>query len=98
MHSLKEVLVDIKVEVIDKTSYQKSQELKPNITEAVKTDLLFKLREAVESKRPKACAPVIHEINSYALNKSDEVAFKQIQMLVEQYQFKEATVMLSAMN
>jgi len=58
--------------------------------------LFLKLKNAVTSRRPKTCEPIISEIEKYVLEDEDEVVFEKVKRLVQKYQFNEAMEILNA--
>ena len=64
--------------------------LKEDISPNLKDELFDKLRDAIKTKRPKNCEPVLDEINKYKLSKEDTLLFENIKKLIIKYKFKEA--------
>ncbi|MBD3793202.1 MAG: response regulator [Campylobacterales bacterium] len=52
--------------------------------------LFLKLRQAIESRRPKRCQEVIEEIEVYPLVEEDYRRFIQLEKLIKSYRFNEA--------
>ncbi|MFA7354649.1 MAG: ABC transporter substrate-binding protein [Sulfurimonadaceae bacterium] len=64
--------------------------------ERQKRDALFdELYNAVASRRPKLCEPIIHEIEKYALEEKDKKLFERAKKLIEKYKFNEAKEILN---
>ncbi|MDQ1244994.1 MAG: hypothetical protein QG565_1335 [Campylobacterota bacterium] len=64
--------------------------------ESQKRDALFdELYNAVASRRPKLCEPIINTIEEYALNAKDKELFEKAKKLIEKYKFNEAKEMLN---
>jgi K+-sensing histidine kinase KdpD len=57
--------------------------------------LILKLKDAVNSRRPNRCQPIIEEIELYALNSSQQELFEKIKKLIRQYKFNEAMELLN---
>lgn len=58
--------------------------------------LFLKLKNAVTSRRPKTCEPIISEIEKYVLEDEDDIVFEKVKRLVQKYQFNEAMEILNA--
>ena len=63
---------------------------KKDITKASKEELFNSLYEAISTKRPKTCEPIIKEIEKYILSSEDKKLFQNVKKLIEKYKFKEA--------
>ncbi|MEA3352911.1 MAG: ATP-binding protein [Campylobacterota bacterium] len=61
-------------------------------------ELFSKLKEAVESKRPKRINEVIEELQNYDLNEKGKILFNHINSLVKRYKFNEANKILEENN
>jgi signal transduction histidine kinase/DNA-binding response OmpR family regulator len=62
-------------------------------------DVLFtRLQEAVASKKPKKCQPIIEEMTAYQLSDQDQTLFHEIKKLVTRYRFKEALQLLENLH
>ena len=53
-------------------------------------ELIEKLKEAVASRRPQLCKPIIDEIEECHLNEADEILFNSVKELINRYKFNEA--------
>jgi len=82
------VMNELKINLEVKKSEEK--ELKENISLEIKNDLFNKLEQAINTKRPKNCEPILKEIEKYSLQKEDKIFFKEIKKLIIKYKFKEA--------
>ena len=58
-------------------------------------ELLYKLKEVLQTKRPKQYLPVIQEIKEYVFIPQDKEKINRIVILVERYKFKEALEILN---
>ncbi len=58
-------------------------------------ELLYKLKEVLETKRPKQYLPVIQEIKEYVFAPQDKEKINRLVILVEKYKFKEALEILN---
>ncbi len=94
---LNEVIVEIG-KTVSTTDLTTIETEKPRISARVKEDLFAQLHEAAKSKRPKQCSPIIEEIEQYSLNRGEQTAFMQVKTLIGQYQFKEAIILLTALE
>jgi CheY-like chemotaxis protein len=63
---------------------------KEPISDDEKNQLFAQLEEAILSKQPKKCQPVLDNLEKYTLEKEDEELFQQIKALIKKYKFKEA--------
>ena len=60
------------------------------VLDTIQRDILFtQLKEAVQTKKPKKCEPIIEEIDKYQLNEEDKIFFIQVKTLLGKYKFKE---------
>ncbi|MBW6488927.1 ABC transporter substrate-binding protein [Sulfurimonas sp.] len=65
--------------------------------ESQKRDALFdELYNAVASRRPKLCEPIVNEIEKYALKERDKELFDIAKKLIIKYKFNEAKEILNA--
>lgn len=67
---------------------------KEPISPSVKNGLFHTLKEAVATKRPKKCEPIVEEIELYSLPKEDANLFEEVKRLIKKYRFKEAEELL----
>lgn len=73
---------------------QEKQAAKAAITPSEKNGLFHTLKEAVATKRPKECEPIVEEIESYSLPAEDAKLFEAVKGLIKKYRFKEAEELL----
>lgn len=60
-------------------------------------DALFgELYNAIASRRPKICDPIIDKIEKFALNEKDKALFESVKKLIQKYKFNEAKEILNA--
>ena len=59
-----------------------------------KDDLYNQLQEAIDSRRPHRCKPIIEEIELYTLDFTEQELFEKIKKLISQYKFNEAMELL----
>jgi CheY-like chemotaxis protein len=64
------------------------------ITPEKKDELFSKLKDAVKTKRPKNCTPILEEIEQYDLEDKDQDIFNNISNLIHKFKFKEALELL----
>jgi len=83
---LNRILDELKVVNIDNIV---KKEKKEQITDSLRDELFLRLKDAVITKRPKNCKPVIEEIDKYKLLSEDEELFNKIKILIKKYKFKE---------
>ena len=79
----------------DEISTMKSDLNEDVIDKDKEQELLHKLKEALQTKRPKHYLPVIQEIKEYAFAPQDKENINRIVILVEKYKFKEALEILN---
>ena len=74
-------------------------DLKANILKSnskiLNDNMLMALKEAVSSRRPQLCKPIIEEIWQCSLSNDEELFFKKLQELINKYKFKEAKDLLN---
>lgn len=63
---------------------------KESISQEKRDELFAEFKKAIESRRPKNCEVIIHEISRYELSKTDKELFEKVNKLVSRYRFKEA--------
>ena len=68
---------------------------KKAISPEIRDDLFTRLKQAVATKRPKKCEPVIQEIEGYNLLNEDREVFDQVKFLINKYKFKEVENLLN---
>ncbi len=64
------------------------------IDNKLRDELFEKLKNAIESKRPKNCKTVINELSKYDLSNKDKELFYKLEILIGKYDFKEASKLL----
>jgi len=69
---------------------EKNQEQKKQITDSKIDELFLKLKEAIKTKQPKKCEPIMQELDKYKLSSKDTELFETIKKLIKKYKFKEA--------
>ncbi len=61
-----------------------------------KRDILFEeLNEVILKRRPILCEPILEKIKKYKLNSEDEIMFKDIEKLIQSYDFTKASEILN---
>ena len=68
---------------------KKSQAIKEDISQVKRDALFYELKEAVKTSRPKSCNPIIEKMQKYNFSDKDAKIFKDIQILLKKYKFKE---------
>ena len=62
------------------------------ILDSVEKEVLFlELKEAINTKRPKKCTPIIQEIEKYKLNDNDKKLFELVKDSIENFDFEKAS-------
>jgi len=78
----------------DRVSYAEQEIIKEDISQVKRDALFYELKEAVKTSRPKSCDPVVEKMQKYNFSDKDAKIFKDIQMLLKKYKFKEILEML----
>ena len=65
-----------------------------NNSKILSDDMIKNLKEAVSSRRPQLCKPIMDEIEQCNLNEEEEVYFIKIKELIKRYKFNEAKDLL----
>ncbi len=86
------VLNEIKI-LIENRDIQNTD--KVLLSDIRRSELFISLQDALKTKKPKRCEPIIDEINNYILEDTDTKLFNTIKNLVKKYKFKEATELLN---
>ena len=68
---------------------------KTAISQEKADELFLRLKDAVASRRPSICEPILEEFESYILNTKDEIIFEKTKKLVTKYKFNEAKEVLN---
>ncbi|RLA72796.1 MAG: hypothetical protein DRG24_01980 [Epsilonproteobacteria bacterium] len=97
---LHKALTDVVEEIEDKVIITpiESSTKKERIDTLKRGELTAELKEAIQTKKPKKCEPIMKEIEKYQLSSDDKKAFDTIQRLLEKYKFKEALILLERLN
>ena len=78
----------------DSVIEDKNISVKTQITPQEMEVLFTKLNEAIGSRRPQLCEPIIQEIQLYELNEEDKKLFNEIRELISRYKFNDAKGLL----
>ncbi|QSZ41599.1 hypothetical protein GJV85_05590 [Sulfurimonas aquatica] len=93
----------IKLQKVKKPSVQKRRvakkehlelSAKEKLSSSKRDELFTQLYEAAKSMFPKACEPLINEIEKYKLSEDDEEFYKKIKGLFRRYKLKEIVVLM----
>ncbi|MDO8454019.1 MAG: Hpt domain-containing protein, partial [Sulfurimonas sp.] len=79
---------------LPKTKKEETKEYKEEFTDAKREELFSKLKEAATTSRPKECEAIMSEIEDYVLSADDHELLNKAKILIEKYEFKEASAML----
>lgn len=82
-------------ELKDATQLQTQNRIIVPFDDVLKEKLFHSLKEAINTKRPQKCAPIIEEIGKYELNSEDKKLFESVKKAVESYDFKSAIKLLN---
>jgi len=72
----------------------KDDTIKKEITDLKRDELFVKLKELVQTKKPKKCESVMLELDSCQLNDEDSKLFEEVKILIKKYKFKDALEIL----
>jgi len=78
----------------DRVNYTEQEIIKEDISQVKRDALFYELKEVVKTSRPKSCDPVVEKMQKYNFSDKDAKIFKDIQMLLKKYKFKEILEML----
>ncbi len=73
---------------------ESSKIIKEDISQVKRDALFYELKEAVKTSRPKSCNPIIDKMQKYNFSDKDAKIFKDIQLLIKKYKFKEVLEIL----
>jgi len=59
-------------------------------TKKATNEMFEQLKEAVSSRRPQLCQPILNEISECSLTKKEELLLKELKELINRYKFNEA--------
>jgi signal transduction histidine kinase/DNA-binding response OmpR family regulator/HPt (histidine-containing phosphotransfer) domain-containing protein len=82
-------------ELKDATQLQTQNRIIVPFDDILKEELFHSLKEAINTKRPQKCAPIIEEIGQYELNSEDKKLFESVKKAFESYDFKSAIKLLN---
>ena len=73
----------------DVNIYEDYETVKEDISQVKRDALFYELKEVVKTSRPKNCNPVIDKMKKYNFSDKDAKIFRDIQLLIKKYKFKE---------
>ena len=82
----------------DVNIYETYETVKEDISQVKRDALFYELKEAVKTSRPKSCDPVIDKMKKYNFSDKDAKIFRDIQLLIKKYKFKEILEILDGQN
>ena len=96
IQKFEEKLHNVLVELEEKLNTSKlvSNTILLELSDSLRDELFLKLKDAVNTKRPKNCNTVIKEIESYTLNNKDQSVFDNTKIALTKFDFKKAIEIL----
>jgi len=93
---LHKILDELKV--LDKDTKIQIEQSKDSIqiTDVLRDELFLKLKEAIATKQPKKCEPIIEEIDEYKLSNRDKELFDKIKGFIKKYRFNDAILLIES--
>ncbi len=88
---LKEFQEELKlvIEDIESVLFAREDDKKYTSTQEI-SSIYDELKEALDTKRPKQCEPIIEKLQNCNLSQNDKIFFEQVKELIKHYKFKEA--------
>jgi CheY-like chemotaxis protein len=100
LEAIKELLFGIVCEIQEKIIDGENTEVseKKDITPTQLSKKLNELSDAIKTKQPKKCNPIIDEILKHKLDDQHQQAFDDLSNQIKKYRFKEAQVILNRLR